>query len=90
MSIPDINETLNNPHNNTPLLQERNITICVNTFCSNTKEFSLTTERCPDCKKLLSKVVKGESPQYVSCFPIVGDSISQVLESIPEKVLDKI
>lgn len=47
------------PLNNTPLLDVRNVAVCKNLHCSNTDEHVVNLEFCPDCRKRLTKTVKG-------------------------------
>jgi hypothetical protein len=47
---------------NTELLQQRNASFCVNTYCPNTDYFPLEQEKCPDCGKNLSKTIRGANP----------------------------
>lgn len=52
------------PQTNTPLLSQRDVAICKNLHCDNLTEYPVDTEFCSDCKKRLSKTVRG-SQQFI-------------------------
>ena len=45
---------------NTPLIEESNrVRVCKNLTCSNTNEYPMSTELCPDCKKKMCNTTQG-------------------------------
>jgi hypothetical protein len=54
-----------NPQTNTPLLEQRNITICTNRFCTDITKHDINIEFCPVCKKRLTKTIDQEDPFFV-------------------------